>query len=223
MNKHVWKIFLMIEFILYCLMITIDFSKSIHISSSFIKYTSVILCLLFYFITNFRNKSFILAALFFAVFADYFLLFTDLYIIGTASFLLVQCFYFVHAGGLKPFLKLMPVILCAGIIFYIITKQLLITILIIYILLSITNITRYSILIKKNRTNRENILILCGIILLLLCDIHVGLHNASSYITINNTALNSYIHLSGNLIWIFYLPSQISIAFTGRKQEIKVN
>lgn len=72
--------FMLLEGILYALIILFD--------SSLLKYIVIVLCCLY---MLYQRKGY--AVLIVIVLADYFLLWTDEYMIGVALFMIVQCFY----------------------------------------------------------------------------------------------------------------------------------
>lgn len=193
-----------------------------NLSPDIIKYISIILCFLFALFGT-KKFNFILLALFFTLIADYFLLFTDIFIFGVMFFILVQIFYLLNIiNNLNVFRTITLLIFLflsvnLSIYYFLNSFEFFYIFISIYISLSFTNIISYSYLHNKNPLNIEYILILVGIILLLICDIHVALYNLKNFILIENSGLNNYISISGKLIWIFYLPSQIFISIASKK------
>ena len=60
----------------------------------------------------------------------------------------------------------------------------------------------------KKYPSPNNRFILTGMILFLLCDINVGIYNLAP--------LSKYSRLFWSLIWVFYIPSQILLAVSGK-------
>lgn len=218
LKRTITIFFLLLELFLYASIIYIDFFVA-YLSSTPIKYFSIICCFIYSIIIAFIYKCInpILLALFFTVVADYFLLFTNNFYFGILFFVFVQISYFIYLCGLKKIIpKLILVIslciLANLVIFYLVPScQPLLFIITLYSLLMLLNIIYYSLHIRK-APHIDIIFLLCGIVLLLLCDIHVGLHNASKFFCINSEFLIQYSNTADKLVWIFYLPSQICIA-----------
>lgn len=218
-KRNITSFFLLWEFFLYAFIIYIEFFSSTNYLLISIKYFSIICCFIYCAIIAFIYKdiNFILIALFFTIIADYFLLLTNYYFIGILFFILVQIFYYLHLSNIKNFIQtlLFIILLCAIINMFIFLTfncwRPLLLVLTLYILLMLSNILYYSYTIKKN-AHIEIIFLLCGIVLLLLCDIHVALHNASRFYSISNSFLMQYGNISDKIVWIFYLPSQVCIS-----------
>lgn len=120
-NKNVHKntriiiyIFLALEFVLYICFLYLDFSKNNSSISSVIKYTSILICLLFVLFPvkeglNWTNttihdsKDILLLrfALIFTFISDYFLLFTNKIIAGLLTFIIVQLLYLLRIFNWK--------------------------------------------------------------------------------------------------------------------------
>lgn len=129
------------------------------------------------------------AALMFAAIADIFLIFTDMWAAGIVCFMAVQvCYRIALDCGFKP--RLAPAV-------------------IFYFPISIMNFVRA---IKKSAAEhgRRRVffaLLAAGIILLFLCDINVVASNL-------NIFPGSVRLVSKNLIWRFYIPSQVLIVIS---------
>lgn len=79
-----------------------------------------------------------------------------------------------------------------------------------YITLLIQNL--YSSF-TANRHNAPSLLRLC-LVMLLACDLNVGLFNLPRFYNALPYSLAFYCtHIAGNLIWIFYLPSQLIMLY----------
>ena len=58
---------------------------------------------------------------------------------------------------------------------------------------------------------KEKMVLLWGLILFLLCDINVGLFNLGYYFNLSYEITSILESISTNLMWFFYLPSQVEI------------
>lgn len=91
-------IFIGIEIIFYIMFLYFD-RKNQYRLSSLIKYLGVIFCFgfeLFFYAKKTAINRLLIFGMFFTVVSDYFLLFTEYYIVGVSSFLLTQFFYMVR-------------------------------------------------------------------------------------------------------------------------------
>jgi len=68
---------------------------------------------------------------------------------------------------------------------------------------------------------RQNVLFAIGLLLFLLCDTVIGLQVASTgYLNISEgTFVYNIINAPINLAWLFYLPSQVMLAFSDKTQN----
>lgn len=177
-----------------------------------------------------KNNLLLTIAFFFTVIADLFLVLLQgneslLYNkeIAMTSFIFVQSsyYYFIFRNKdnnkklITDFLRFILigiVILICVLIFKSSIDFLLITVCI-YSVMLIFNIID-SIIYNKNG------LFISGLILFMLCDICVGLTNASGYLNIPEYIINI---ITGriDLVWLFYIPSQVLIflSFVRRKGE----
>ena len=137
--------------------------------------------------------------------ADYFLIFTDWYLPGILIFILVQLGYrrLLGAGVLPLLFLLCPVFFFCRLFFP--AADLLVVLAFCYGVCLLAN------LICSLRRRRYDYF---GFFLLLLvCDLHVGLANLSAYYTLPQGMLSSYQQtVPPWIFWIFYLPSQLILA-----------
>lgn len=160
---------------------------------------------------------FLNAALLFSFCADYFLIFTDLYIAGLILFCFAQLSYFLllkrslMSAGRYILLFLLPVFLLNFFYPLPIDAELLLSL--IYISLLCGNI--------RGAFKRKSPWMGMGLILLLLCDLHVGIFNFANYIPALSSALSGWISASTFLIWLFYIPAQVSLSLMSSSASIK--
>ncbi len=137
--------------------------------------------------------------------ADYFLIFTDWYLPGIVVFILVQMGYRRLLGtGTLPLLFFICLVFFLCILFFPAADLLV-------ILAFCYGICLMANLICSLRRRRFDYF---GFFLLLLvCDLHVGLANLNSYYSLPQGILYSYQQaVPPWIFWIFYLPSQLILA-----------
>lgn len=151
-------------------------------------------------------------ALLLTVMADFCLLITGNKLAGVLFFCIVQLIYHVRYRGFRPTKKLL-FILPAVFFFTKIILQLdtLIAVASVYatcFLFSLLGV--WEAWKAKKYAFSNSVLIITGMLLFMLCDIHVALFN----IDLNITAPQYQLILF--LIWLFYAPSQFLLALSGR-------
>jgi len=220
-TKTQFQFFITSQAIIYLLFLLIDFLNISQFSfhSCLLKYLGIIGCFLFVS----REHIIIKTALFFTLFADYFLIFTDDYLIGVCFFILVQltyCFYFSDANLFHVLrscliafvgtciITVLALFLFDNVLMYLDVLSL---VAIFYYLLLLQNVF-YAFLTGHN-------LLAVGLILMALCDLNVGICNIENYVSSANILLSSLIAASNVLMWFFYLPSQVLIALSFHKPQ----
>lgn len=176
--------------------------------------------------------------LLFAAAADYFLLFTDYFITGILLFCMVQCCYCVYFGGRQWKLSLCSMLgvgLFAAVLCWIGLKgwrsneSLLIVTAVFYASLLLQNLMKAWVSLLKGsaresgeRKGTDSVRSFLkspalwggmAILLLFLCDIHVALYNIEGMdLGISSPPwLHTWCRAGGVLMWLFYLPSQLSV------------
>lgn len=149
----------------------------------------------------------LIAALFFTVISDLFIIELDKYELGVTTFCVAQLIYFVRHTKKPKYLIYCPLILIpAALVCLFWTQSYLIFISVVYaqcLLLSV--VSAIIAFVKKRFLFPNNYFVLVGMVLFLLCDINVALFNLS--IT------------DGSIIWFFYAPSQVLLAISARRFE----
>lgn len=217
-KSFITYVFILIEVVLYALLLAGDILTCYD--TVLIKYTSIILCLIYSVVFIFYSKlDAILTslALVFTLISDYFLLvLNNHFILGLTTFIIAQSFYFIRICFINKKVNLisilvrvfLPIIVC------IILKlndllDLLTGLCAFYFIMLLVNATESSFLIKLDR---RYILFFIGLILFIGCDVCVGLFNFSSVLNINiPNGLMDFVTIS---MWGFYLPSQTLIALS---------
>ena len=211
---------LLVELFLYTLFLYFDFNDINIEISNWLKYVGIIICFLASLIPIFSKNSaksqyFIPFSLFFTLVSDYFLLINtdkNLYIFGVVIFIIVQLSYFIYIETLKK----NKTSFLISLIFRIVLSSMLIIILSIlqFDLLSIVSACYFVELLMNFITslslikmNKCFLIFSIGLLLFIGCDISVGLTNLDLF--------EGHIkNLVSNLMWIFYLPSQVLISFS---------
>ncbi len=218
--------FVIIEALLYYLILF----GHIQIRSGVLHYLSIVFCFIFLLVEFKKTKDYllILIAMFFTVIADFFLTFLGVgQIIGTLFFFFAQFFYMIRLN-----LKTKPVQLQFSLPYVIVFLVFFIGISVVFlqkidVLLTIS-ILYYSFLIVNLVLSwvkkPTNFLFAIGLLFYLFCDTLVGLSMSGPYMSISvDTWLYNLIHFPINLIWMFYLPSQVLITlsiFTNKKEAL---
>jgi len=227
-------LFLLLELTIYFSYMIDDWIKPILDNNSLVKYESIILVNIFI-ITSFivqivKEKGeaysfksrldtiFVIIALMFTLLSDTFLLYLGKYYeIGVSTFIITQTMYYLRLIFSTNFTKKRIIIssiirfgsfiICLIIMPFIDLFNFLNIITIFYFINLVMNFVDSlisTILLRKDKTRFITSLIFTvGLLLFIGCDINVGLSNL--------------IGKGSNLIWSFYLPSQILIALSASK------
>ncbi len=227
------KMLLIIICILYIYFLFIDFSIiGDFIPSSTFKFISIVLCFFISLMTGRKHlgKTDILllqVGLFITVIADFFLLFTDYFVIGVGVFSLVQIIYAVRyeRNKIKPALIRSIIILMIILAIYLIINFYIVKIELLYLMALYYAITLIINVVKSIKSCKNGLFpypnkyfIAIGMVLFLLCDMFVGIYNITSQMNISS-GIDLLSNFSGKLVWFFYLPSQVLLSLSGVKNE----
>jgi len=176
--------------------------------ANYLKFASIVLCFLLA-VNLWRtsgNKSdskFVVGALIFTMIADIFLLFNLNKIAGVISFCVVQLIYLKRYHN-KSFIFGLTVAILAIPAAFLLPFEPLLVVASAYALLILTTF------VSTFRTKMPRFNLLCihfGMLLFILCDVHVALYNQLPW-------RSDYYEISVIAIWIFYLPSQLLLALS---------
>ena len=185
----------------YISFLLLDITNANVLLSTWLKFSSVILC---FSLTLFSKRdALLIAALALTIAADWFLLIQNIHLAGVLIFCIVQIIYNVRHGsslvstGIYLFLCAASAILI-GVFFN----------------LGAINTTAilYAALILRAAFfgfKTKNFNVIAGMCLFLLCDLSVALHNASQAGFVLPPTLSAVAAFS---MWLFYLPSQFLLA-----------
>jgi len=154
---------------------------------------------------NLKDWLWLVAGLGFTLWADYFLVLRQEEFLGVAVFCFVHVCYIFRTVGFRvrifsaffavwciAFFILQSVIVFAGI----------------YAVLFAVNIYVNA---KARRPRTNQILVMAGLILFLLCDVNVLLMNLPQYV-----GTPVFFGRAYTFVWVFYLPSQILLGISAR-------
>lgn len=218
MNKKRIPLILSTLAIIYVAFIYLDFSNSkLYEATSLLKFSSITLVLLLSFLAsknayNEKDIRLLKYALSLTLIADFFLLFVKkYYLVGVIIFSIVQTIHSVRYRQSNSrlfeknmFLAFLGFTIAAFILKIFADIEYLMTFSVFYaITLTLSVFNAINACIKKSYPMPNRHMIAFGMILFLLCDVNVGLFNLTV--------------VSSNLIWVFYLPSQVLLALSGFK------
>ncbi len=196
--------FLLTELAIYATYLVFDLNNINSAASSILKWSSICIC---YFIIEGSNTT-IKIAMFLTVIADFLLVGTQHFELGILIFLFVQLQYYRHIMSLEYYpidhLALMTIlggILSLLVNFIIAPINLQVFLAMTYLSTLVTNII---LCYKKSYESQNYKILFIALILVVLCDIHVGvtnIFNSGIWYTFGTIAM-----------WLFYLPSQVIIA-----------
>jgi len=216
-------VFLVIELFLYISILFIHYD----LPSGFLHYLSIVVCFVFLLYNFTKSKDFmiIFIGMFFTVIADFYLtLLGTEQILGTFFFFLAQMMYMIRLHfqeSKKNWKSLIPYITIFSILFVFVGIVFLKTI----DLLLIVSFLYYSFLVVNLGSaftkRKQYPLFFVGLLFYICCDTLVGLSMSYPYLTFTSGGIiDQIIHFPLNLIWMFYLPSQVLITLSAvRKIE----
>lgn len=195
--------------ILYITFLSIDvFSVPRSLPSTHLKYASIVLCFLlalnlYRMSINKQDSKYVVIAFIFTLIADIFLLFTGNKIAGVLFFCFVQLTYLKRNN--RHFFKFGIYVSVVAVIIYLfaVFDSL-------YIIVTLYASLILACAISTFKTDLPKFNLFCvriGMILFILCDIHVALFDQLS-------RGSSYYYFASIVIWLFYLPAQFLLALS---------
>ena len=185
-----------------------------------VKYASIVVCLFF----SLGGKRLMACAMAFTLLADTFLLLLDAhYLAGVASFCAVQILYLLRIRGWGGW----PLPLWAALRGGLFAAALAISAAG-GILTSLTAVSAFYFTqllcsaaesFPLARRGRPHLLFSAGLLLFIGCDLCVGLHNLPGLLGADPTAPIFSFAAVG--MWLFYLPSQVLLALSGRENALR--
>ncbi len=196
--------FIIVEISIYLIYLYLDINHTSSAFSGLLKFIAICFC---YFMVSDENKT-IKLAMFLTVFSDFFLVITSYYEIGVISFIFVQMQYYKCITKKAHFpLDHLVLVFIAGFIVSIYINFFIYPISLIVLFAStyfITLLTNIAFSLSRIKDSKENIILTLCLLLIMFCDIHVGITNVFSSGQWYNFGLVA--------MWLFYLPSQVTIA-----------
>lgn len=225
------KSFIISELYIYITYLLMDLLfRDFQDLSDILKYSGVILCLIFVQqmtekcpqLTQlpFRSTYTSIRAAFYAViFCDFLLLFTTQFVLGILVFCIVQVVYFVYLRGHQTLPAYVFAVLAFGLgtvaVLYLMgySWDLLLSLSAVYFIMLVGNLllALHDAIVRPTLKNRVFAL---GLALFALCDLNVGLMNASMCIDMPLSFSTAFRGLSTFSMWFFYLPALVLIALT---------
>lgn len=196
--------FIAAEIIIYISYLYLDITKHMAPLSSLLKFLAICLC--FFAVKNSNHPIRKIMAL--TVAADFLLVITPFYSLGILFFIMVQLNYYKYITKKACFpIEHLALTVLAGFIVTILINFLLMPVnfmTFLSVVYFITLVTNIVLCILSSKDNLEYSLLSLCLILIMCCDIHVGVTNVLSSGTWYNFGLIA--------MWLFYLPSQVIIA-----------
>ncbi len=211
--------FLLIELVLYVAILTVSGTAAVVCMI-----TSVVVCFVYALVRSGRSDPLLVTALAMTVGADFFLVVCEPIeqLWGMVFFLAAQSVYAARLHHIAPsrawlIVRAALIVAAVGITLFVLRGR--------TDVLALVSMAYYamligSLLISATRFSRDRLLCI-GFVLFLLCDTVVGLQVAADgYLPIaEGSWLYGLLHPGFNLAWLFYLPSQVCIAFSGRGER----
>ncbi len=230
-------IFLMIQFVLYGMFLTLDILGRNTTLSNYIKFAAIVLCLIYIWTNEHKSSSkqnlYLCYAYVFTVISDLFILLMDYYFYGVLTFIVAQQLYGMRIAALynreevirstgifkkASFRLLCQMALSAFVCILLWLAEVgidpLLAASIFYFISICTNVAGSMKLLTVSRNKKEVLYFTAGMVLFLLCDINVGLFNMSGFLSVG-PAYTTIYSVSSILMWTFYAPSQVLIALSG--------
>lgn len=224
MRKYSLPITLLFIFIETTIWISIIFFN-LPIPSGVMHYLSIVLCFVYLLLLmpyKKKEEQLALLAMTFTLIADFFLtllgaeglkqILGTVFFVGTQVFLMLRIKEMNERKGIQSFL---PYFILWGVLMIMIAGVLLqqLDILLFF------SISYYTMLLMNMVLSwvyvKKNVLFAFGMLFFVFCDTLVGLSMSGPYFEIvQGTVLYSLTHAPINLIWFFYLPSQVLISLS---------
>jgi hypothetical protein len=227
MKHNKIALFLLVELVLY---IFILFVPGVLPSGVF-HFTSIVVCLLFLLLNKVNSKKWniILIGMIFTVIADYFLTLRGTeQLLGTIFFAFAQLMFglVLHVQELthkSRFLiaRLVFVLAFLGISYVVVGSA--IDVLVIVAVFYYSNLVYNAVV--ACRYWRRDWLFALGLLFYICCDTLVGLSQSADYLYLAPDSIWVFLlNFPINLIWLFYLPSQMLIVLSTQKhQQLKMD
>jgi len=166
-----------------------------------------------------RDWVLLVLAMGFTVAADFFLTIVFIYPVGVAVFCFAHVFYAFRYGGNRVW-RFFPLALPAPIIILIVVGDPLLVVSSLYAGLFVISFTTAIVAVRRRVfSTPNNVLVIAGMSLFVICDIFVATFNLVGMGVIHNHALGEF---AVDAIWLAYAPAQIALALSGMKFSPKI-
>lgn len=220
------ELFFILESFIYINFFILDITRQEILLSGIFKYVGIFFCAVYVWsakeaVSSWKQRIFKWIYGFLLV-ADCFLLFTENYLPGLFAFLCVQGLYSYYLSGRERKKMICQVVICLIITAFVLFLLLFFGVEIDVVLktaifyFSCFSYNLCKLLISYHH-NKEAVFLTIGFILYFLCDLNVGIYQASSYLDFE--MLNHMTKISGLGMWLFYLPGQVFIAYSAASEK----
>ncbi|BCN31697.1 hypothetical protein [Anaeromicropila herbilytica] len=231
-HKWIFRIFLILESIIYIRFLYLDISRNENYDLiAYIKYSGIVLCVIFQFLYYWKQKNdtiILRFAILGTAFADYFLVIAEDNTPGVLMFMIVQLLYMVRITNIDRtkenkirvlsfryiMILLNTSVISMILLYFKVYVDFLFMITCIYFQSLVVNVVCAVKITVKNKKVTSNRIFAIGMVLFLLCDINVGLFNLSQYMTLQDGIYLAIYNISSIAMWLFYLPSQVMISIS---------
>jgi len=195
-------------------------SPAFFLTANTIKFSIIVVCFFvaagsYFFCNSKKDWAYLMAAMGFTLLADYFLVIAFNYRVGVFIFCFAHIAYILRVSdNKKKSLQWIISPFVFGWLYYYLFgtwMSQLQTLAFIYAILFAVNLGTH---IKRYRYINNRRLILTGLILFVLCDIHVLMFNLPHHLPMIPTAVSDW---GRTWIWVFYAPSQILLCLSAVK------
>lgn len=178
------------------------------------KFIFIVLCFIialssYWFCRSKKDWAYLSVAMGFTLVSDLFLLVVNNHAMGVLTFWFVQMAYILRVSEdlQKSKMKIMATIIGGMAAFIIFRSDILIVLAVVYALLFVQNVIAHVKYFSRGMPNRH--MMLMGILLFALCDIHVLMFNLPGFLPGIPVQIGAW---GGTWIWVFYAPSQLLLS-----------
>ena len=203
---------------IYVGFLLLGMTKDNELFATILKYGGLVLCFI-YVLLYARRDVFLVLALGFTVIADGILIYNNVSELGVGVFILVQVAHFLRFSQIRSVSPLIPILAAMLVVSFGFLQRgipIMFILATAYGILIFTNIYEAVRWYKSERSDMARHA-LVGFILFFLCDLCVGV----SYLTTTEALPQTITLLANYLAWVFYLPSQVNLALSGKRAELE--
>ncbi|MBR3414449.1 hypothetical protein IKG73_00300 [Candidatus Saccharibacteria bacterium] len=207
---------IVVWFLVYVAFLILGMNKENEVITTTLKYGGLVLCFIYTLVYS-RKDVFLVIALGLTVIADGILIYNNASEIGVLVFIFVQMAHFLRFSRIRAISPILPILASALVIILGMLQKEIPTMFILaisYGILMFTNIFEAFCWYRESRSAAAKYALI-GFILFFICDLFVGL----SFVTTTTTLPHTVTLFANYMAWVFYLPSQVFLAFSGKKAK----